>query len=47
MQEYRRPHSGIGPGDYLTVATALTESLELTTLNVRHYPVFSELACPF
>jgi hypothetical protein len=25
MQEYRRPHSGIGLGDYLAVATALTE----------------------
>ena len=38
MREYRRSHSGIGLGDYLIAATALTEGLELATLNVRHYP---------
>lgn len=47
MQEYRRSHSGIGFGDYLIAATALTEGLELATLNVRHYPMFPELAPPF
>jgi predicted nucleic acid-binding protein len=47
MQEYRRPHSGIGLGDYLIAATALTEGLELATLNTRHYPMFPELARPF
>lgn len=47
MQEYRRSHSGIGFGDYLIAAVALTEGLELATLNVRHYPVFPELAPPF
>ena len=46
-QEYRRSHSGIGLGDYLIAATALTEGLELATLNTRHYPMFPELACPF
>jgi predicted nucleic acid-binding protein len=40
IQEYRRSHSGIGVGDYLIAATALTEGLELATLNVRRYPVF-------
>ena len=47
MQDYRRSHSGIGLGDYLIAATALTEGLELATLNVRHFPMFPELARPF
>ena len=47
MQEYRRSHSGISLGGYLIAATALTEGLELATLNVRHYPMFPELARPF
>ena len=47
MQEYRRSHSRIGLGDYLIAATALTEGLDLVTLNVRHYPMFPELARPF
>jgi predicted nucleic acid-binding protein len=40
MREYRRSRTGIGLGDYLIAATALTEGLELATLNLRHYPMF-------
>ena len=47
MREYRQSNSGIGLGDYLIAATALTEGLELATLNVQHYPMFPELARPF
>ena len=47
MREYRRSHSGIGLGDYLIAATALTEGLELATLNVRHYPMLPTLNRPF
>lgn len=47
MRRYRRSHSGIGLGDYLIAATALTEGLELATLNVRHYPMFQGLTRPF
>ena len=47
MREYRRSHSGVGLGDYLIAATALTEGLELATLNVRHYPMFTALKRPF
>ena len=47
MQQYRRSHSGIGLGDYLIAATALTEGLELASLNIRHYPMFEGLARPF
>ncbi len=43
MREYRRSHSGIGLDDYRIAATALTEGLELATLNVRHYPMFPAL----
>lgn len=47
MREYRRSHSGIGLGDCLIAATALTEGLELATLNIRQYPMLPELARPF
>jgi predicted nucleic acid-binding protein len=47
MREYRRSHSGIGLGDYLIAATALTEGTELATMNVRRYPMFPGLARPF
>jgi predicted nucleic acid-binding protein len=47
MQEYRRSHSGIGLGDYLIAATALTEGLEIATLNIRRYPMFPKLERPF
>jgi predicted nucleic acid-binding protein len=47
MRDYRWSHTGIGLGDYLIAATALTEGLELATLNIRHYPMFDELARPF
>jgi predicted nucleic acid-binding protein len=47
MGEYRRSDSGIGLGDYLMAATALTDGLELATLNVRHFPMFPGLTRPF
>jgi predicted nucleic acid-binding protein len=47
MQEYRRSHQGIGLGDYLIAATAVTEGLELATLNVRHFPMFPQLERPY
>ncbi len=47
MRRYRRSHSGVGLGDYLIAATAVTEGLELATLNVRHFPMFAGLQAPF
>lgn len=47
MRTYRRSHSGIGLGDYLIAATAVTEGLELATLNLRHFPMFADLQAPF
>ena len=43
MRSYRRSHSGIGLGDYLIAATAKTTGQELATLNVKHFPMFTEL----
>ena len=40
IQEYRRSHSGIGLGDHLIVASALTEGLELALLNTATTPCF-------
>lgn len=47
MRSYRKSHSGIGLGDYLIAATAIVEGLQLETLNVRHYPMFTGLKPPF
>lgn len=47
MRVYRRSHSAIGLGDYLIAATAQVEGLDLATLNVRHFPMFEDLAPPF
>ncbi len=47
MREYRASHSGIGLGDYLIAATALSLGAELATLNVRHFPMIEGLQPPF
>ncbi len=47
MRTYRRSHQGIGLGDYLIAGTADVEGLELATLNVKHFPMFSDLEKPF
>lgn len=46
-RRYRRSHSDIGLGDYLIAATASVDSLELATLNVKHFPMFDGLEPPF
>ena len=47
MKIYQQSHSGIGLGDYLIAATAITEGLELATLNIRHFPMFDDIRTPF
>lgn len=47
QRQYRRSHSGIGVADYLIAATALDNGCELATLNVKHFPMFADLAPPF
>ena len=47
MRSYRHSHSGIGLGDYLIAATAVTGGLQLATMNIRHFPMFADLRAPF
>lgn len=47
MRGYRSSHHGIGIADYLIAATAELRGAELATLNVRHFPMFPDLAPPF
>lgn len=44
---FRRSHAGISTPDYLVAATAALRGLPLATLNVRHFPMFADLAAPF
>ena len=46
LREYRHSHAAIGLGDYLVAATAKVQGLELTTLNVKHFPMFEGLRPP-
>lgn len=47
LRKYRRSHTGIGLADYLIAATAELRGLTLSTLNLRHYPMFPALRAPF
>lgn len=47
MRRYRRSHSGIGIADYLIAATAENLGADLATLNVRHFPMFTDLEVAF
>jgi hypothetical protein len=47
MRQNRRSHNGVGIADYLIAATAQVRGLELATLNVRHFPMFTDLRAPF
>lgn len=47
MRTYRRSHQGIGTADYLIAATADLGGHQLATLNVRHFPMFDDLAPAF
>ncbi len=44
---YRHSHAGIGALDYLIAATAEIEGADLLTLNVRHFPMYPDLAPAF
>lgn len=41
---YRRSHEGISVIDYLVAATAEIHGADLLTQNVKHFPMFPELA---
>lgn len=46
-RQSRRSHSGIGLGDYVIAATVDVRGLQLATLNIRHFPTFTDLRRPF
>jgi predicted nucleic acid-binding protein len=46
-RRYGRSHSGIDAVDYCIAATARVRGLDLWTMNVRHFPMFSSLQPPW
>lgn len=46
-RRYRKAYRGIGDVDYLIAGTALVLEAELLTTNVRHFPMFGDLASPY
>ena len=47
LRQHRSSHRGIDLADYLIGATAKEHNLELSTLNVRHFPAFPDLRPPW
>jgi len=46
-RRWRRSHRAIGLADLLIASTAIEFDAELATSNVRHYPMFPDLAPPY
>jgi predicted nucleic acid-binding protein len=46
MRRFRKSH-GLSTPDALIAATAIQHSLELATLNLKHFPMFPELTRPY
>lgn len=44
---YRRSHTGLAVADLVVAATAVLADLPLATSNVRHFPMFADLAAPY
>ena len=47
LRQFRRSHAGIDLVDYVIAATAQLRDARLATLNVRHFPMFSQLVAPW
>lgn len=47
LRSYRRSHSGIDLVDYVVAATAELHGAHLATLNIKHFPMFPDLAPPY
>jgi predicted nucleic acid-binding protein len=47
LRQYRRSHSGIDLVDYVIAATARSADATLATRNVKHFPMFTDLASPY
>jgi predicted nucleic acid-binding protein len=46
-RKHRKAYTGIDDTDYLIAATAIITEADLLTTNVRHFPMFKELAAPY
>jgi predicted nucleic acid-binding protein len=46
-RRYLRSHPGVDTVDYLVAASALVLGAEVTTRNVKHFPMFPHLAPPY
>jgi hypothetical protein len=46
MRQFRRSHTWIGIAHYLIAGTADVRGLQLASLNVRHFPMFVDIAAP-
>lgn len=46
-REWGRSHQGIATADLIIAATAQELGLDLATLNVKHFPMFSGLRAPY
>ena len=46
-RRWRRSHPGIGTADLVIAATAEELDADLVTINVRHFPMFSDIRPPY
>lgn len=46
-RRWRRSHSGIDAADFIVAATATILRLPILTRNVKHFPMFPDLAAPY
>jgi predicted nucleic acid-binding protein len=46
LRQYRRSH-GVGLADALIAAAAQSDGATVVTLNVKHYPMFSDVLVPY
>jgi predicted nucleic acid-binding protein len=44
---YLRSHPGVDPMDFIVAATAIAHDASLWTRNVKHFPMFDDLASPY
>lgn len=47
LRTFRRSHPGIDIADYLIAATAEIGGFDLVTLNIKHFPMVSDLRPAF
>jgi len=47
LRKFRQSHPGIDLADYLIASTAEEHRAELVTLNVKHFPMFTNLRSPW